>query len=433
MIRIGRSFLVHYSAFIIHPLRFIVQRLTLIVFLLVVSANAQTTAPVIFNTNFEGGSLGKIERLSDTHFVCAVRGEQNYEGRNRQASWYYFRMDNVLGRDITIELTDIVGEYNYRPGARAIRKTTVPVFSYDGRNWQHFDTTDWDVKTTRAILRFRPTHESIWIAHIQPYTTRDLQRLLDAVSTSPHLCVETIGESAQGHDLLLLTVTNFDRSDTHKKVVWLIARQHAWESGGSFVAEGAIRFILSEDPEARQLRDQVIFKFIPMADPDGVVRGGVRFNANGYDLNRHWDEVDLRNPKYLKAMPEIWYMKKAIVNYARTEHPIDLLLYLHNEESNDWISASPVDDPAYQKLVERLFDLLMAETTFDATRRPARRPDDLTGTSGALYRAAKIPAILMEQKVILNKRLGRCPTAADRLEFGRGLARCMARAVLEQR
>jgi len=431
MTKIGTLFCIHHLplsirgfSFIFHPSAFC---------LLVWAANAQTTAPITFNANFEGGSLGKIEHSSGTHYICAVRGEQNYEGRNRQASWYYFRMDNVRGRDITIELTDLVGEYNYRPGAIAIKKNTLPVFSYDGKTWQHFETVDWDERTTRLILRFRPTYNRIWVAHIQPYTTRDLQRLLDSVTTGPNLRVEVIGKTVQGRDILLLTVTNFDRPDTNKKVVWLIARQHAWETGGSFVAEGAIRFVLSDDPEARRLRDRVIFKFIPMADPDGVVRGGVRFNANGYDINRHWDEVDLRDPKYLERMPEIWYMKRAIVDYAGSERPIDLLLYLHNEENNDWISGAPVDDPHFQKLVERFFDLLMAETTFDATRRPTQKPDALSGTSLALYHAAKVPAILMEQKITMNKRLGRYPTAADRLAFGRDLIRCMAHAVLIER
>ena len=391
-----------------------------------------TTGPILFNTNFESGSLGKIERISDTHFVCSVRGEYNEAGRNRQANWYFFRMDNVLGRDITLELADLVGEYNNRPGTHAVTKDTRPLFSYDLRAWQPFDVMDWDEKNIRAILRFRPARDRIWIAHIQPYTTRDLQRLLDSITTCPDARVEVIGKSAQGRDLRLLTVTNFARPDAGKKVVWLIARQHSWETGGSFVAEGAIRFVLSDDPEARRLRDRVIFKFIPMADPDGVVRGGVRFNANGYDVNRHWDEVDLRDPKYLEAMPEIWYVKKAIVDYAKSLRPIDLLVYLHNEEYNDWIGGPPTDDAAYRKLVERFFDLLVNETTFDATKGTPLRPDSLSGTSLALYEAARVPAVVMEQKVTMSKRLGRYPTAADRLEFGKGLIRCMARAVLNE-
>jgi hypothetical protein len=33
------------------------------------------------------------------------------------ANWYYFRTDGVRGRDITVILTDVVGEYNDKPGA----------------------------------------------------------------------------------------------------------------------------------------------------------------------------------------------------------------------------------------------------------------------------------------------------------------------------
>jgi len=395
--------------------------------------DSPTTGPILFNTNFESGSLGKIEVLSDSHFVCSVRGEYNEAGRNRQANWYFFRMDNVLGRDITIELADLVGEYNNRPGSHAVTKDTRPLFSYDLRTWQPFDAMDWDEKNVRAILHFRPARDRLWIAHIQPYTTRDLQRLLDSATSSPHLRVEAIGKTAQGRDLLLLTVTDFARPDAGKKAVWLIARQHSWETGGSFVAEGAIRFVLSDDPEARRLRERVVFSFIPMADPDGVARGGVRFNGNGYDVNRHWAEVDLRDPKYLEAMPEIWYMKKAIVNYVKSARPIDLLLYLHNEEYNDWIGGPPTDDAAYQKLAERFFDLLVKETTFDAAKDSRVRPEGLSGTSQALYEAAGVPALVMEQKVSMSKRLGRYPTAADRLEFGKGLIRCMARAVLSEK
>src|SRR5262249_38217997 len=65
---------------------------------------APEQAPIFFNTNFEGGSLGTIERLGETTFRCHVQGQHDERGRNRQASWYYFRMDGVRGRDITLTL-----------------------------------------------------------------------------------------------------------------------------------------------------------------------------------------------------------------------------------------------------------------------------------------------------------------------------------------
>ena len=50
-----------------------------------------------------------------------------------------------------------------------------------------------------------------------------------------------------------------------------------------------------------------------MINPDSVVRGDVRFNANGFDPNRQWDEVDLRDKLWLERNPESWYVKKALI------------------------------------------------------------------------------------------------------------------------
>src|SRR5437867_3335546 len=88
--------------------------------LLVLAGAAPELAPIGFNTNFEGASLGTIERLGETEFRCHVAGQQDERGRNRQATWYYFRIDGGRGRDLTLTLTDLVGEYNGRPGACAM-------------------------------------------------------------------------------------------------------------------------------------------------------------------------------------------------------------------------------------------------------------------------------------------------------------------------
>ncbi|HEY0552157.1 MAG TPA: M14-type cytosolic carboxypeptidase, partial [Verrucomicrobiae bacterium] len=98
---------------------------------LALSMAAQEKPAITFNKNFEGGSLGKIEKLGDTQFRCFVEGQHDERGRNRQANWYYFRMDGVQGREVTLTLTDFVGEYNDKPGSCAMNADTIPVFSYD--------------------------------------------------------------------------------------------------------------------------------------------------------------------------------------------------------------------------------------------------------------------------------------------------------------
>ena len=87
-------------------------------------------AAITVNAAFEAGSIGRVERVSDTYLRCAVRGQSDQDGRNRQASWYYFQLGHLPRRtEIRIELVDLVGEYNYRPGSHAVNQNTRPVYS----------------------------------------------------------------------------------------------------------------------------------------------------------------------------------------------------------------------------------------------------------------------------------------------------------------
>ena len=74
-------------------------------------APSDASRPVLFNTAFESGSLGKIEKLGETEFRLHLKGQQDARGRNRQATWFFFRMDDVGGRELTLRLTSFKGEY----------------------------------------------------------------------------------------------------------------------------------------------------------------------------------------------------------------------------------------------------------------------------------------------------------------------------------
>jgi hypothetical protein len=401
---------------------------TCAVFLFAGMRAADGGAELTFNKNFEGGALGKIERLGDGKYRCFVAGQQDARGRNRLANWYYFRMDGVRGRDIVLILTDLVGEYNDKPGAVAFSAETIPVYSYDNETWHHFAAMSWDKEKKEAALTFRPEQDTIWIAHVPPYVTRRLHHLLTDLKGSPHALVEVIGKTVQGRDLHLITVTSVAVPDSKKKTVWLIARQHAWEAGTSYVMEGALRYITSEDARAGTLREQTVFKFIPMMAPDGCANGWPRFNANGFDVNRHWDEVDLRRKEMLERMPEIWYAKKAIVNYVEGGRQIDLLVNLHNTETVEYVQTQ-ADDPAVLSRMQLFLDKLMAETSFDPTSAKVRVGDNPRNTTNVLYNERKIPVLLMEQRISAGKKLGREPTVADRILFGKKLIAIMAETV----
>ena len=379
-------------------------------------------------SHFEGGSIGEVKQLSPDHLACAVVGQSDQDHRNRQANWYYFELTRLRHAPLTIDLVNLAGEYNYRAPAYAVNKDTRPVYSFDNVHWTHFTDSEvsWNAADSQLTLRFTPASDHVWIAHVPPYTNRDLARLLAAFRSSPYLHAASVGHTVMGREMPLLTITNPRIPDARKKVIWLMFRQHAWETGSSWAGEGAIRFLLADDEKPRSIRDANVFKVFPMADPDGVALGGVRFNRNGYDLNRNWDKVDSR------LMPEIAAQRKAMLDWVDAGYRFDLFLSLHNTESGEYLEAPP----QFHSLGESFFQNLRRSTSFNPTV-PLRNMDETTtpGKPGrmtvdqGLYHDRQLPAMLREQMVDFNSKLGRCPEVADRQAFGAGLVQAAAEAV----
>jgi len=384
--------------------------------------SASERSGMTLTTDFEGGSLGKVIRVTDTYTRCILLGEVDQLGRNRQVSWYYFRIDGAPASELTIDFTDLAGEYNSRPGNHAVTPDTPPVYSYDGCHWTHVGKANWHAFEGSMRLRIKPAKSRLWIAHVAPYTTRHLAQLLEEIKGAHALEYQVIGKSVQGRDIPMLTITDPGTAQKQKKVVWLMFRQHAWEAGSSWAGEGAIRFLLSPDPIAVRVRRETILKILPMQDPDGVSRGGVRFNAYGYDLNRNWD---INDPV---KMPEITAARDAILNWAEHGGRIDFFLSLHNDETNEYLIGPP--SPRFRPLGQKVFEELTRTTTFDPSHAYEEDQGKVTplqpgrmDVAQALYYQDSLPAFLMEQRIAHVGKLGRCPTIDDRMEFGKGLVK----------
>lgn len=392
------------------------------------AAPAPAARPVLFNTAFESAALGKIEMLGETEFRLHIKGQQDARGRNRQATWYAFRMDDVGGREVTLRITAWKGEYNDRPAKAPTGAWYRPVFSEDGEHWSHVEIAEWDEAADELTVKLRPRGDTLWVAHVPPYTHTRLLKFLEEIRPSRHARIEVIGQSVLGRDLHLVAVTNMGRPDAGKKIIWMQARQHAWECGTSFLLEGALRFVLSDDPAAARLRDENVFLFVPMINVDSVVRGEVRFNLNGFDPNRQWDEVDLRDRRWLERNPEIWYVKKALLaQHAR--QPIAFALNLHNTEMNEYLETMADAEPQ-QGMMHRFFELAATKTSFDPSRpkltigMPTKLPPG--NTTNIAWHESRVPMMLLEQRIGPNRKLNRIASPEDRMQLGRDLIALMA-------
>ena len=82
----------------------------------------------------------------------------------------------------------------------------------------------------------------------------------------------------------MIDKTEFDESDPNyplgtmksKKYAILTARVHPGETSGSWMMQGFIKFITGDSDTAKDLRKRIVFKVIPMSNPDGVIVGNYR-------------------------------------------------------------------------------------------------------------------------------------------------------------
>jgi hypothetical protein len=136
--------------------------------------------------------------------------------------------------------------------------------------------------------------------------TLPLGTLFDSsVMHRTHLC-----HTISGNPVPLLTITDFASGPAAlacRPYIILSGRVHPGETNGSWMLRGVIDFLTSSAPVAVELRRRVIFKVIPMLNPDGVINGHHRTNLAGLDLNRHWT-----NPDMARA-PTIWHLRHLIL------------------------------------------------------------------------------------------------------------------------
>ena len=78
---------------------------------------------------------------------------------------------------------------------------------------------------------------------------------------------ELLGTSDQGRDIELLTITNDASTDPDKEDIFIIGRQHSAENGSSYMIQGLIDFLISDDVDAATLRDRYTWYIVPMATP----------------------------------------------------------------------------------------------------------------------------------------------------------------------
>ncbi len=280
------------------------------------------------SSDFESGNVGAVRKLGETEWVLSLPDDNDNHGLSETwRTWWYVRFDRVTTtQPMTITIDNNAWPYYY-----------LPVYSYDQKVWHRFEepeVTQPDGLSTRMVKRFeQPT---VWLARFYPYTFTDLDRYLGSLPRGGYLSRDVAGTTALGRPMEVVTITDPATDDSGKRRIWIHARTHPAETGGSFVLEGLIDFLLGSDPDAGTLRSSFVFSILPMHNIDGVVAGNYRTTPASQDLENLW----LRNPDdpwrlSADAPHEVQVLRDAIA--ATMERPaaipVTVALNLHSSNS----------------------------------------------------------------------------------------------------
>lgn len=293
------------------------------------SSHAANSSPIAVSSDFDSGSIDTLWE-SKPNFLSGwpIHWKQK-SSSDDQYYWFYFKLNNVVNKDITITLDSLAGIY--RGGQHLIyTKATQPVYSYDQKNWDRIADVKYDTKLHTLTFRNLFTRDSVWIAYAHPFSYGQESALIDSISGKSFLTIETLGTTQQRRNIHLLTVTDTAVPDAGKKVVFITTLQHAGEYCGGYVVSGLLNFLLSDDENAAIARKTTIYKIIPMMNPDGIFHGITRFNGNYEDLNQEWDD-DFTDTLHLPVEPEAACVKKWIRGWRSSGRHIDLALDIHSQ------------------------------------------------------------------------------------------------------
>lgn len=228
--------------------------------------------------------------------------------------WWYIHITGIEpGETITLDV-----------GGGVWATPDQATFSTDGKHWRH--TAPGKRSERRIVFQQKIDAKEAWFAWGPPFVPEDARRL-----------VEQAAARCEGAEAFNLCQTRGGRETPALKLsppdgkkprfgVWIQARQHAWESGSSWVCEGVTQWITSDDALARKLRDQALIVIVPVMDIDNVAIGAGGKNQQPQDHNRDWTDTP-----HWRAVAAA---QQAITQMDQNK-TFDIFIDLHNPGAND--------------------------------------------------------------------------------------------------
>ena len=275
-------------------------------------------------STFDAGAI-EVVRLDDPADIRLRLRKDNAADFHQ---WFHFRLTGAAGTPVRMVLEN-AATAAYPDGWRDYRC----VASYDRQHWFRIASTRYE--RGELIVEHTPECDSVYYAYFEPYSHERHLDLVARAEQSPHARVRRLGSTVDGRDLDLVVVGDEVSDEVPGRApIWIIARQHPGETMAEWFVEGLLERLLDgADPVARTLREQALLYIVPNMNPDGAVRGNLRTNAAGRNLNREWRAPDP------VASPEVFLVRAEMERTGCA-----LFLDIHGDETLPYVFFSTAEE-----------------------------------------------------------------------------------------
>ncbi len=245
----------------------------LVVFLILIFS-LSLRAQIKVDTNFENANA-RVYRINseknEIYFTPELKKNQTTR------CWFYFKVWNFK-KFLPLKIYEINYEDKLVP--------SYPVYSTDRKHWKKIKAQA--ISNNVRLFRIPAINaDTIYFAAGYPYTYSDLMNYIRSVADNPYIDTSSLTISEGGLQVPLLAITDTSVKG-EKDMVWIIARQHAFETPANYCTEGLINFLLGNDLMADSFRRSCIAYIVPMVDVDNVFHGRSGRLQNPVDFNRDW-------------------------------------------------------------------------------------------------------------------------------------------------
>lgn len=291
--------------------------------------SAQNIQALSVESDFEGASVKVVEVRADSQTIRFMPGGDPQRG---WPCWWYFRLTDIdTAKPLVLELQGsdaVLPEQHgqaHKPLASDWAMPVCAAISTDGKTWKRSEAGHKEGST--MTYQLKPESKTLLVAWGPPYTPSHAAEFVhQCASASANALEMELCKSGASRAVPMLVVSEGDRTAAQRFGIWVSARQHAWESGSSWVCEGFAEWLLGDDPTAQWLRQNAEIRIIPIMDIDNTATGNGGKEAVPQDHNRDWSDKPHWN--------EVSAAQKEISQMVQ-EGRMDLFLDLHNPAPND--------------------------------------------------------------------------------------------------